>query len=274
MQPVRIMRNKLQSFLYGFTENCINCFNCLQICPQSALDYSTGKLQKPTDFGLRNFLKTGVISAAGIAALSYFPLKLFSTQTKKIPILPPGSVSQERFKKTCTACHKCVSACPTRVIQPGLLANGLAGIFQPALNYSKSFCEYECSQCVKVCPTGALNKITLNEKKQLQLGLVELNKKTCLVYASEQLCGACAEVCPTRAVTVFEYKKNLYAPQTFTEYCIGCGACQYACPVKPEQAIQVAGIPIQTKALPPKEKGKDLLPLKTQDKAEKKDFPF
>jgi ferredoxin len=37
------------------------------------------------------------------------------------------------------------------------------------------------------------------------------------------------------------YKDGLTIPETDTNICIGCGACEFACPVKPNTAIFVDG---------------------------------
>ena len=263
------------------SENCIYCFNCLAVCPEKALAYKSNQKSQKVDLELRSFIKKTGIIAGSLAAFMFFPFKKISGLFHKKMILPPGSISLEHFKQSCTACHRCVSVCPTRVIEPGLLQNGITGVFQPALNYSKSFCEYECNQCTQICPTSALKKVTLEQKKQIQLGVVQLDKTSCIVYQKEEVCGACAEVCPTRAVFVYEYKKNLYAPITEEEYCVGCGACEYACPVRPQRAITVSGNQLHLTAKKPKEKPKEYQQEKKEEikntktkENNKKEFPF
>ena len=59
------------------------------------------------------------------------------------------------FLSRCTACQLCISACPTHVLQPALLEYGLAGLLKPRLDYSLSFCNFDCVQCGEACPTGA-----------------------------------------------------------------------------------------------------------------------
>jgi ferredoxin len=52
-----------------------------------------------------------------------------------------------------------------------------------------------------------------------------------------------------------------------TDYCIGCGACQKACPVRPVAAIVVEGLTVQQTAKPPKVEI-------TEDITLTDDFPF
>ncbi len=123
---------------------------------------------------------------------------------------------------------------------------GVSGLLQPKMNYEKSFCEYECNVCGKVCPTGAILTLPLDEKKLTQIGEAELLKDVCVVFVDHQNCGACGEVCPTHAIR-FVDKENILYPEIDKQYCIGCGACQLACPTAPRSIIVHAN-PIHKKA--------------------------
>jgi len=182
------------------------------------------------------------------------------------PITPPGSVDVKRFNNRCTACHLCVSKCPSNVLQPTFLDYGLAGMLQPAMEFQHGYCNYHCTICADICPTKALEKISLKEKKTLQVGHVHYIKENCVVVTDGTDCGACSEHCPTQAVSMQPYKGDLRIPVIDQNLCVGCGGCEYICPTRPYRAIYVVGNPVHKQALIPEEK--------EQKKIEVNDFGF
>jgi polyferredoxin len=171
---------------------------------------------------------------------------------KHFPVSPPGSLGLRHFTNRCTACNLCVSSCPTDVLQPSLLEYGWSGLMQPHMDYSTNYCNFDCVICSEVCPTGAILSLTAEAKKTVQLGQVQLILENCVVYAEHTACGSCSEHCPTQAVTMVPYINNLTLPEIIPEICVGCGACEYACPVKPFKAIYVDGHEIHQVAEEPK----------------------
>jgi ferredoxin len=170
------------------------------------------------------------------------------------PIMPPGAKTIEHFNEHCTACQLCVSKCPMQVLKPAALQYGISGITQPHLSFSTHvFCTYDCNICSTVCPTGALQPLPMEEKKLTQLGIAHFRKNKCVVFVHEEDCGACSEHCPTQAVHMIPYKNGLTIPEVTEELCIGCGACESICPVRPYQAIYVEGNATQHKARKPAE---------------------
>ena len=180
-------------------------------------------------------------------------------------ISPPGSIGVRRFLDRCTACHLCVSACPKHVLQPAVFEYGLEGLMKPRMDFTASFCDFDCTKCVDVCPDGALERIPVAQKQAEQLGLAYFDPGKCIVTTKGTDCAACSEHCPTKAVYTVPYGNNLRLPTVDRDMCIGCGACEYACPVQPVKAIEVSGLrthglarkdnPRQPKALKPPAEG-------------------
>lgn len=222
---------------------CIGCFDCLSSCPTDGMKYSyAGKKlspQKP-DAGRRGILaaaSSGMLWLVGVKQPAASAIGTYE-EARKTPVVAPGGRSIHRFTSRCTACHLCVSICPTHVLQPSLFDFGFAGVLQPRMDYSVSYCNFDCRLCGQVCPTGAIQTILPEEKKLLQIGKAHFVKEDCIVETKKTDCGACSEHCPTKAVRMVPYGK-LLIPEVDNEYCVGCGACEHACPVVARKAIFV-----------------------------------
>jgi ferredoxin len=162
------------------------------------------------------------------------------TTTKLIPITPPGSMSLRHFKEHCTACHLCITHCPQQVLSPAGFNYGINYAFKPYMVfYEKGFCDYECTVCSEICPTGAIRKLTKEEKKVTQVGIAQFRRGRCIVFTNDTPCGDCSEHCPTQAVRMEPYSNGLTLPHVYEELCIGCGACESICPARPVKAINV-----------------------------------
>ena len=179
---------------------------------------------------------------------------------------PPGSHNRHHFTGACTACHLCVSACPTGVLKPSLFEYGVFGMMQPFMDYDASFCNHECVRCTEICPNGAILPLTVEEKLTTQIGIVRFEKQNCIVVTEGTSCGSCSEHCPTKAVRMVPYMDELTIPEITPDICVGCGACEYACPVTPYKAIVVDGLLEHQLAQRPEEEELDEKPLE--------DFPF
>lgn len=256
---------------------CVACYNCLGSCKFDALSYSPPK-KRLSDAAVENTgetdRKTGVLPgnrtknaaaqtdesrrrflAASAAALAVIPrLKAEETinglaiqGTSRIPykrdkpIAPPGAGSIGNLQKKCTSCHLCVSKCPVHIIKPSYTEYGVAGFMMPTVSYEKGFCSYDCTVCSNVCPNGALTPLTVEEKNITQVGRVVLIEDNCVVHTEGTNCGACSEHCPTQAVKMVPFRDGLTKPQTDPEICVGCGGCEFICPVRPFRAIYVDG---------------------------------
>lgn len=261
------------------TERCVVCFNCLGVCRENGIHFKPfwknedmAKLanENKIDNTRRSFFAISALILAATIKSSKAQQVVKDTATRPtgrdIPVSPPGSESVEKFNISCTACHLCISACPTHVLQPSYTDYGLIGFMQPVMDYRAGFCNFECTKCSEVCPTGAIKPILLENKKVTQIGIAHFVRRNCIVRTEQTDCGACAEHCPTKAVTMVPWKHGLVIPEVTPEICIGCGACEYACPTTPYKAIYVNGNAIhQLAAEPDKEKQN----VKMED-----DFPF
>ena len=277
---------------------CVGCGNCMTSCDKDAIRYSLAPARKPkmreqTDVSKRHFVAG---SALFIAALSGVSVKAIAQNRKRSrkrgenggddgekgrgkgkgtgnvevvaahAVTPPGSHSREHFTGSCTACHLCVSACPTGVLKPSLFEYGFFGMMQPFMDYNANFCNHECVRCTEVCPNGAILPLTVEEKLTTQIGVVRFEKHNCIVFTDETSCGSCSEHCPTQAVKMVPYKGELTIPEVDEDICVGCGACEYACPVTPYKAIVIDGHLKHQIAQKPEEVELEAKPLE--------DFPF
>ncbi len=242
---------------------CVTCFNCLSSCKNGGIKYEFRykkvqghPISNEISNGRRTFLMTSgaIIATAALAK----PAKVLSNNDpilSRTPIMPPGAGTIKHFNNHCTGCQLCVSKCPMQVLKPAGLQYGITGITQPHLVFSTEvFCTYDCNICTTVCPTTALQKLTVEEKKLTQIGMVNFRKEKCVVFTNDKDCGACSEHCPTQAVHMIPYKNDgLTIPEITKDLCIGCGACESICPVRPYQAIYVEGVNTQLKAKKPSE---------------------
>lgn len=261
---------------------CVSCFNCLGVCPSDGVLFNSTMhakelvIETPQDYSdgkRRTLIKAFLFSTAFLTVKSYAIRVTGGEKPTEIPedrtlvSTPPGSQTHDHFNRNCTACHLCVSVCPTHVLQPSLLEYGLQGFMQPYMDYHSGFCNFECDLCGKVCPTDAIRSLLPEQKKRAQIGKAIFIEKNCVVYTDNTDCGACSEHCPTKAVNMVPYKGNLRIPEVDEKICIGCGACEYACPTKPYRAIFVEGNSIHQLADEPVQE-KIIL------KETEEDFPF
>lgn len=257
---------------------CVACFNCIGACAEHGIAYQSvwtpplrnpaGEAESvddtdpeeepepepaasltdgaPADPARRAFLSGAMVLAA--ASVGAPPRLLALTEDKPVvddnrsgAVCPPGAAGIDRYLTRCTACHLCVSACPTHVLRPALLEYGFAGWLRPRLDYEKSFCNYDCRRCGEMCPTGAIGLLVLPEKQLTRIGRAILQEDLCVVKRDGTDCAACSEHCPTKAVDTVPFRDGLRLPKVREELCIGCGGCEFACPVVPEKAIKVSG---------------------------------
>ncbi len=266
---------------------CVGCFNCLHACNDRSINYRLSFSLKnkeprepfvqvpgrnnPVNQSKRQFISDSLVLTGAMLGISATEIEEKQGDNlipvkKEFPCSPPGSVSLRHFNNSCTACHLCVGACPNGVLRPSLLQYGLEGFLQPYMDPASGYCNFDCVVCGEVCPTGAILPLTIEEKHVTQVGVVKFIKENCVVYTDETLCGACSEHCPTKAVKMVPYKETLNIPEVEPEICVGCGACEHACPVRPHRAIYVDGLAVQQIAQKPE--------IKESKEGSLEEFPF
>ena len=230
---------------------CVVCFDCIDACSQGAISYtmrSKPSKEKPADNSRREFLATmATIAAIPVAEAQQRKQQMQGAMQGRgghgggpRPVAPPGAQSLENLHSKCTACHLCVSKCPSHVLQPAVTEYGLQGIMQPVMRYDKGYCLYDCTLCGEVCPTGAILPLALEQKRMTQLGHAVFHRGRCVVARDGVECGNCAEHCPADAIRLQRGVDGRMYPQIEKALCIGCGACENLCPATPK-AIEVKG---------------------------------
>ena len=228
---------------------CVLCMDCVYSCPANVTRFSFVKPkleEKSGGITRRQFLALGFVSA--MAAVSGCKDEVLASRPKRQRVVrPPAALKEEEFLDRCIRCGNCMKVCITNGLQPALFQAGLSGIWTPQLVPEIGYCEYHCTLCGNVCPTGALPKLSLEEKLKTRLGLARIDRKLCLPWKKGKDCKeciVCEEHCPIGNKAIKLKKVNVDGkivsrPYINERLCIGCGICQTKCPARPERAIKV-----------------------------------
>lgn len=242
---------------------CLMCMNCVGSCPHNSLEFrffrNEHEVASP-DIGRRKAI-TGL--AAGVAVV---PLMRANTGLGKsrhdLLLRPPGSLDEEAFLSRCIRCGECMKVCPNNSLHPTLDQAGIEGLWTPTLVPRIGYCEPSCVLCSEACPTGAIWQITPKEKgwvvgvgaqnQPIRLGTAFYDRGRCLPWAEATECIVCEEWCPVspKAIYVEEaevidsagHTKTVKQPRVDPSRCVGCGACEYACPLQDRPAVYVTSI--------------------------------
>ncbi len=238
---------------------CVVCGDCISKCKFGALKYqvslSTGKSTKATTVAAegtsasrRSFIVgTALATTAALAQEKHVDgglavIKAKQSPQRLTPLTPPGSLSLKNMATRCTGCQLCVSECPNDVLRP---STSLMSLMQPVMHYDRGYCRPECTRCSSVCPAGAIKPIDKVEKSSIQIGHAVVMADECISAQGIDECGNCQRHCPTGAIEMVSTDPNddlaPQVPAVNETLCIGCGACEYVCPVRPLSAIHVEG---------------------------------
>lgn len=234
------------------SRECLVCYNCVDVCPKEAV--SIEATRKKTGEGNVSLRRRWILASGLGAILSVPAVTIGANRERPHPLLirPPGALPEERFLKTCVKCGECMKVCLTNGLHPTLSEAGLEGLWTPVLVPRLGYCEYSCNLCSQVCPTGAIRRVTVEEKQEITIGLAFVDKNRCIPYAFGRNCIVCEEHCPTpeKAITFDEDRAvdsegnefTLKKPVVDPELCIGCGICENKCPVADIPAIRITSI--------------------------------
>lgn len=225
-------------------KRCVRCLDCLSACPSQGIRFGVGtvKLENPPDQKRRRFTKSILALPFFFGVGAYCEKDRQSRQISGITpqLLPPGAGDSFRFANRCDACHLCVTQCPTKILQPSPLRKGPV-----LLDPLQGGCQYNCVRCGEVCPTGALPRLSLEEKRSLRLGTVEFDPQFCLAVQDHEICSKCAEACPNASLIIRLSRTAFHLPDLDPDSCNGCGSCVFSCPAV-SKALTVKPIEKQT----------------------------
>jgi len=227
---------------------CTMCLDCLEICPRSAITFSpklTLSEWREYDPSRRQFLAATGLT---IAALALNQVDFRKKTQHPFLLRPPGIIEDDLLSK-CIRCSECMRACPTGALQPLTNESSVDAIWTPIVVPRLGYCDYSCNQCGIICPVDAIPELPLEEKRQQVIGKAYINQDRCLAWSDGTECLVCEEMCPIpeKAIKLDSKSKKslgdessgIKLPRVHRDLCIGCGICEYKCPVAGESAIRV-----------------------------------
>jgi len=234
---------------------CVLCMDCMVKCPKRIIHPQL--MLNRTRHVLRSEVAEVSVSrrqflaclSAGVALPPLLGVRNRGGEKGGSLIRPPGALIEPEFLARCVRCGECLQVCITNGLQPAFFQAGLEGVFSPYLLARSGYCEFNCTLCGQVCPTGAIQPLDLQQKHTTKIGHAFFDKNLCLPFAAGIPCIVCEEHCPTpdKAIkfNVVEVKTprgeyiTLKQPYIVDELCIGCGICETKCPLPGRSAIYV-----------------------------------
>jgi ferredoxin len=231
-------------------EECVLCMDCQRGCTHERITFRPGLPLK----GAGPMLPERRVLLGGIAGglLLAVPARFRSPGSDSRLLRPPGVRSEDEFLKKCVRCGECMKICLRSALYPAAYQAGLEGFYTPLLIPRLGYCEYNCTLCGQVCPTGAIPNLPVEAKRREVVGKAVFDKNHCLPFACKIDCIVCEEHCPipekairSREATVIGLdgiSKTVKEPYLVEDICNGCGICENVCPLETKPGIEVFSV--------------------------------
>jgi ferredoxin len=231
-------------------EECILCMECAQGCPHDRISFrpSLKLISKSPLLPERRMLLVGMAGGMLLA----LPARFRSPETQSRLLRPPGVRNEDDFLAKCVRCGECMKVCLKSALYPATYQAGLEGIYTPTVIPRLGYCEYNCTLCGQVCPTGAIPALPVEAKRQEVIGKAVFDKNHCLPFARKVDCIVCEEHCPIpeKAIRSREVQtmgldgqlKTIKEPYLVEDICNGCGICENVCPLETKAGIDVCAV--------------------------------
>lgn len=244
-------------------EECFVCMECRTSCPHQRVSFCPDI----PSFRQKPFLPERRLVLGGLATglLLSIPTRFrYPDQSSRL-LRPPGVRDESEFLKSCVRCGECIKVCLKSALYPATWQAGIEGIATPLLIPRLGYCEYNCTLCGQVCPTGAIPVLQVETKRRETIGKAVFDKNHCLPFARQTDCIVCEEHCPIPDKAIRSHPREVIGPNgarrevrepfVVDEICTGCGICEYVCPLDARPGIEVFAVknrtPITLKNIPP-----------------------
>ncbi|HEX9078606.1 MAG TPA: 4Fe-4S binding protein [Desulfuromonadaceae bacterium] len=235
-------------------EECILCMECQLGCPHRRISF-----RPETRFrGAGPLVPERRVLLGGMAAglLLAVPARFQQPERQARLLRPPGVRDEEEFLKRCVRCGECMKVCLKNALYPVAFQAGIERLYTPLVIPRLGYCEYNCTLCGQVCPSGAIPCLPVEAKQREVIGKAVFDRNHCLPFARKTDCIVCEEHCPipSKAIRSREVevagpdgsRRRVKEPYVVEEICNGCGICENVCPLESRAGIQVFAVKNRT----------------------------